>query len=310
MKKEKKVRVLINPRSGFSVPIRTICKAIMTYWEDNNCDVVYQFCRSVDDGIEKAGKAISDGVDVILAAGGDGTVNSIARVLIGSEVALGVIPTGSGNGFARHFEIPLNIEQAVKILSEADTKKIDVAMLNNRVPFVVTCSMAWDASIASAFEKSAFRGIIPYIFAGLNEFFDYQPQHMTVEIDGKERHLFHSPVVFTIANLTQYGAGVRIAPLAREDDGLLELVVVQRKDIPRVLPALPLLFSRIPRRLPEVTTISFKHLKVFRKHPTPIQIDGEPYQAGVNMEITVKRSALTVLVPKVIKKRMEKDTET
>ena len=299
---------MINPRSGFSIPIRTICKAIMRYWEDTNKDVTYQFCNSVEDGIEKAGRAVSEGVDIILAAGGDGTVNSIARALINTEVALGVIPTGSGNGFARHFDIPLNIEQAVKVLSEADTRKIDVAMLNNRVPFVVTCSMAWDASIASAFEKSAFRGIIPYIFAGLNEFFVYQPQDMTVEIDSREKHVFHSPMVFTIANLTQYGAGVRIAPLAREDDGLLELVVVQRKDIPRVLPALPFIFQRIPRALPGITTISFKHLKVIRKHPTPIQIDGEPYQAGLNVEITVKRSALTVLVPRATKKE-KKDSK-
>jgi YegS/Rv2252/BmrU family lipid kinase len=261
-------------------------------------EILYQFCQDKDDGTAKAKMAVRDGVDVVLVAGGDGTINTIGRALIGTEVSIGVIPAGSGNGFARHFEIPFGPDKAVKALAGASVKRIDVGVVNG-VPFLVTCSMAWDASIVRSFEKSFFRGVFPYLFAGVNEFLKYKPQEMTVELDSGERLFLPDPIVFTIANLTQYGGGAIIAPHARPDDKHLELVVALNKDVPNLITKLPRLYDGSAHKIRELITRRFQRLKVSRKHSADIQVDGELIKAGESIEVFVMPASLKVLAPAI-----------
>jgi YegS/Rv2252/BmrU family lipid kinase len=259
-------------------------------------DLTYQFCQSVADGTQKARRAVEQGTDVIIVAGGDGTVSTVGRELIGTDVALGVVPAGSGNGFARHFGIPLEPRQAVKDLAQGAVKRIDVGVVNG-LPFLVTCSMAWDASVVRAFERMPVRGILPYVLAGVQEFFEYAPQEFRVRVDGGEEKTFPDPLVFTAANLTQYGGGARIAPHAREDDGELELVVARRKHIAVMLANVSRFFDGTVNRIPQVVTRRFRRLAVRRESPAPIQVDGELVAAGEEVEVSVMPSALRVLVP-------------
>jgi diacylglycerol kinase family enzyme len=235
-------------------------------------------------------------VDVLLVIGGDGTINTVGAELIGTNTALGAIPMGSGIGFARHFGISLDPEIAAFHLATGMVKSIDVGLMNNR-PFLITCSMAWDAAIVRSFQKSPVRGILPYVFAGAYEFFGYEPQPIDVVLETGERLSFPEPLVFTIANLTQYGANLHITDNAEPDDGMMELVVAGKQDIPALLNHLMSLKNRSIAELPSVTCRSFQKLTVIRDHQGVIQLDGELVEAPKVVEVKVLPSALKVLVP-------------
>jgi diacylglycerol kinase family enzyme len=281
------VLVLANARSGLRWGFDALRPVLDRCWDVPGTELTYQFCQSVEDGVRKASRAAEQGVDVVLVMGGDGSVSTIGGVLVGTPVVLGMIPCGSGNGFARHFEVPLSPAKAVEALARARVKEIDVGLVNRR-PFLVTCSMAWDASIADTFARSPVRGILPYVFAGVQGLFEYQPQDIRVVIDDVEEVRFTAPLVFTVANLSEYGGGARIAPRAREDDGQLELVVALRQDLPRLLAGIPRLFDGSLHEMPEVVSRPFRTLKVIRERAAPIQIDGD---------VSVRPRALRVLVP-------------
>lgn len=292
----RKVRVLVNPKSGLGASFDTFWSLVEEHWGGLGADVTYQFSNDIDDGQRKAERAVRDGVDAILVAGGDGMVHSIGGVLVGTPTALGVIPTGSGNGFARHFDIPLDVPGAVKALSRARRRLIDVGTVNGRT-FFVTCSLAWDAAIARRFESFPFRGIAPYVFAAAAELVTYADQPLHVSLDGGPAQAFPNPIIFTVANLTQYGGGARIAPKARPDDGVMEMVVVLRQDLPLLLANIARLFNGTIDQLPQVSTRRFRTLDIHRQKATPIQLDGELVEAGRDLEIRLLPKALSVLVP-------------
>ena len=291
----RRVRVLVNPKSGLGTSFDVLREAVEIHF-GRAADVAYQFSRDVDDGRRKAERAVRDGVEILLVAGGDGMVNSIGGALVGTPVALGVIPTGSGNGFARHFGIPLDVAGAVAALARARRRAIDVGTANGR-PFFVTCSLAWDAAIARRFAAFPFRGIAPYVFAAAAELITYAPQTIHAVLDGAPAQTFSDPILFTVANLTQYGGGAQIAPKARPDDGLMELVVALRPDLPLLLINIARLFNGTLDELPQVATRRFRQLDLHRAKATPIQLDGELVDAGRDVQIRLLPQALAVLVP-------------
>ena len=293
----RRVRVLINPHSGRSHALEEVVRAVNAHWDNPACEVVFQFSNSVEDGHRKVRRAVEDGVDTILVMGGDGIINTVGSELVDTGVSLGVIPTGSGNGFARHFGIPLNVEAAAEALASAEAVPIDVGLANGR-PFFVTCSMAADASLVRTFEAFPFRGIIPYVFAAAYELFDYQPQRIRVELDGATTLEFQAPLVFTVANLTQFGGGARIAPKAEHNDGFLELVVMERQEAGRALANVGRLFDGTIDALPGIVTKRFQRMVVRREKPAVIQVDGELQDSGADVEVTVRRNGLSVLVPR------------
>lgn len=292
----RKIRLLINPRSGLGQSFRGLRSAVDRHFEKPGMDVSYQFTQSKEDGTAKAQRAVDEGVDTVLVVGGDGTISTIGRVLMNTETMLGVIPAGSGNGFARHFGMDLHPGKAVAQLSAGHCQKIDVGVVND-VPFFVTCSMAWDAAIVRTFEKFPFRGILPYVFAGVQEFFDYKRQDMRVVFDDGEVRELVDPVILTIANLTQFGGGAVIAPKAKPDDGMLEFISALQRDFPLVLANLARLFDGSIHRIPHVYSRSAAGLRVERKHAGPVQVDGELLEMEAEVQVSVLSRALRVLVP-------------
>ena len=293
---KKKVRVLINPNSGLGTAFDHVLDRLLELWDHPETDLTIQFSKSKEDGQNKARRAIDDGVGRLLVAGGDGMINTIGSTLIGTDVALGVIPTGSGNGFARHFDIPLNAAKAVEALANAESKTIDVGYAND-IPFFVTCSLAWDAALVDSFEKSPIRGILPYIFAGVYEFFEYTPQPFSLLLDQSEELYIPDPMLCTIANLTQYGGGAQIAPEAHSDDGKLHLITIRRKNFAKVLPMIGKLFDGTIDRLRNIENKSFQNLIVRREKEGPMQLDGELISAPAEVHVRVEPQALNVLVP-------------
>ncbi len=296
MSHSRKVRVLINPSSGIGNSFTRTRNALLAHWDLPRTELTFQFSKSKEDSKNKVQRAIDDGVSTLLVAGGDGMINTIGSLLLGSDVAMGVIPTGSGNGFARHFDIPLDPAKAVAALAGAKAKSIDVGFANEQ-PFFVTCSLAWDAALVNAFEKSRVRGVLPYIFAGVYEFFEYRPQPFTLILDGEKEIYIEDPQLCTIANLTQFGGGAQIAPGAKSDDGQLQLVTIRRRDFAKIVPMLGKAFDGTLDRMREIKTHAFKTLIVRRKKEGPMQLDGELLSAPAEVHIRVEPRALNVLVP-------------
>lgn len=291
-----RVLVLVNPHSGYGATLGGWVEAVEEAWSARGASVSYQISRSVEDGHRKLDQAKRDGVDTVLVAGGDGMVNTIGGHLIGTDIALGVLPAGSGNGFARHFGIPLDPAKAAAALASATRKKIDVGVANGR-HFFVTCSMAGDATLVRTFEKMPVRGVLPYVFAAAYEYFDYKPAPFTITADDEAEETIHDPIVFTVANLTQYGGGARIAPQAREDDGMLELVAIPKSKVPAALASIGKLFDGTLNELDVILTRRFRQLRVARRAPGPIQVDGELIEAPAEVFVEVRPEALTVLIP-------------
>lgn len=292
----RKIRLLINPKSGISQSFRTLRAAVDKHFEKPDVDVSYQFMQNKDDGIAKAQRAVDEDVDTVLVVGGDGTISSVGRVLMNTDTILGVIPTGSGNGFARHFGIDLRIDKAVEQLSQGCCKRIDVGVVND-APFFVTCSMAWDGAIVRTFDKFPFRGILPYVFAGVQEYFDYKRQNMDILFEDGEHLKLEKPVILTIANMTQFGGGAVIAPNAKADDGQLEFISALQRDFPLLLANLARLFDGSIDKMPNLYSRSTTGCRIKREQPGPIQIDGELLDMDADIKVDVLSQALHVLVP-------------
>jgi len=291
-----RVLVLINPRSGLGVSMRVLLDTFQEVWDQSPRTVSYQFSKSSEDGITKVRRAVEEGVGTIIVVGGDGMINTIGGCLLNTQVHFGVIPTGSGNGFARHFNIPLTPTQAIETLADAIPHPIDVGTANDR-PFFVTCSLAWDAAIVKSFEKSPVRGVLPYVFAAAYELFDYEPENFEVSLDGHPPINVDKPMLFTAANLTQYGGGAVIAPQAQADDGRLWLTYAQRSQVGRLIPQLPQLFTGKIDTVQGIEILPFRECVVKRETDQPIQVDGELLPSAAEVRLRILPKALTVLVP-------------
>jgi diacylglycerol kinase family enzyme len=294
----KRVRVLVNRRSGFMWSFETLQQVFDKFWDKPDVSLTYQFCQSAEDGRAKTRRAVEQGIDVLLVVGGDGTVSTTGSVLIGTDVVLGIIPMGSGNGFARHFEIPLSPAKAIEALANGTVVRVDVGCVNGR-PFLVTCSMAWDAVLVRSFDKSPVRGIVPYIFSGAYEFLGYRPEEIVAILDSGQKLVFPDPLVFTVANVTQFGGGALIAPHAKADDGLLELVVAQHQGAQVLLSNLHRVFNGTVAKMPGVVLKSFRSMIVRRPTAAPIQVDGELVEAPEEIEVKVIPKCLNVLIPQL-----------
>lgn len=293
---QRRVHVLLNRKSGPGWSFNDIEAAFARHWESPACALSYAFSYSTEDGKHKARQAVRDGIDVLMIGGGDGSISSMGACLIGSSTSLGAVPLGSGNGLARHFNIPMDPALAIKRLSDAEPKQIDVGLMNNR-PFLITCSMAWDAALTETFERSPIRGMLSYVLAGVYRFFEYTPHPLDLVIDHAERLHLADPLIFTVANLSQFGGGAVIAPDAAPDDGMLELIAVRRQDVASILTNLDKVFSHRIAEIPKLIYRRFSHLLVRRPGAYPIQMDGECVQAPAEINIRVLPKQLNILAP-------------
>jgi len=290
------VRVFVNRRSGSGWTFDAVQQAFEEHWEDTAECIAYHFPSTHERTIFEVRRALAEGADCIVVAGGDGTVSSIGVELIGSKACLAVVPLGSGNGLARHFSQSMRPSESIAQLAKGRIYGMDVGVVDNR-PFLVSCSMAWDAAIVNTYNRSSVRGVWSYVFAGVVEFFEYRPQPMHILIDDTEEITIKRPVLFTVGNLSGWGGGARIAEDACGDDGLLELVAARHQDSPIILANIAEVFDGGLKDVPRVIFRRFRELRVQRTVADPIQIDGELAEAGRDIRITVRPNAIRVLVP-------------
>jgi diacylglycerol kinase (ATP) len=238
--------------------------------------------------------AEADGVEVVFAVGGDGTVHETAKRLIGRKPALGILPIGSGNGFARHIGLPLDPAGALESCRTGRIVTIDTAVVNEH-PFLGVMGIGFDAMIADRFASSNVRGLETYIKEGLRAFADFRADEYVLTANGQT--LTQRAFVVAIANSGQYGNNARIAPLASLQDGLLDVVIVNDSNILDAAFLLGRLFSGTIHQARGVTTLQTASLTIRRSAAGPAHLDGEPCTLPAELHVRVLPRSLRLLVP-------------
>ena len=177
---------------------------------------------------EIATKAKDDGVDIVVAVGGDGTVNEVARAIVHSQTALGIIPCGSGNGLARHLLLPMNVRKAIDIINACEIRDLDYGIINDH-PFFCTCGMGFDAFVSMKFAEAGKRGPITYAENILREGLKYKPETYILQDDNGT--IKYKAFLISCANASQYGNNAYIAPQASMSDGLMDVIIMEPFDV-------------------------------------------------------------------------------
>lgn len=283
-----KALFVLNPTSGVP-PVNFIVSKELELRKSQ-----LSFCKSMTK--EETGTLIRQNFnkyDVFVAAGGDGTVHTVATELVGSNKILGVLPLGSGNGFAKEFGFKMNVRSLLSDINRADSMDIDVIEINNKLCLNVA-GIGLDSFVAHSFNNLKLRGFLPYVWLTFKTFLALRPFHVTIKCDGKEivsEKLF----VLTIANTRQFGNNAYIAPEARPNDGIIDIVLI--KPFPKILGSLFIirLFTKRINKSKYVRHIKTDKEIVIETDETRFHIDGEPLEIFGKVVIRIRKEVLKVL---------------
>lgn len=284
------ITFIINPTSGTGKS-KNIPALIHSYFPTTGHTYRIRFTEYAGHAKMIVNEEIANGTRIIVAVGGDGTVNEVASGLLHSQAALGIVPTGSGNGLARHLGIPMSAFKALKVIAENYVTTIDSGEVNGH-PFFCTAGVGFDATVAERFSKIKGRGFMNYIKASLNEYRTFQPQ----TLNDSEGNVYHG-FLLTVCNANQYGNDAFICPSAQLNDGKLELVQVS----PLSLFQLPLFLIQLLNKKLHLNKHyrkhSFSSLTLKRKVKGPLHIDGDPLSYDSEFFFRCIPQSLNILIP-------------
>ena len=293
MTKRRHILAIINPVSGTGSKDK-IPRLIDTVVDQEKNDVSIVMSEYAGHAREIATQAVNDGIEIVIAIGGDGTVNEVGSALCGTDTALAIGPSGSGNGLARHLRISMNASRALQVLNNGVVGQFDYCRINDR-PFFCTCGMGFDAAVSYKFSNEGTRGFITYIKTALSEYIKYQPQDYVINIDGTE--LKEKAFVIACCNAAQYGNNAYIAPRATMQDGLIDVTVMH----PFNMIESPLIGARLfLRQLNHDNHVSIyrgKHVIIERNQDDIVHIDGDPLVMPARVEIENVSRGIHILVP-------------
>ena len=301
MTEKKRIVFVVNPISG------TQGKKAILEWIDERLDrSVYDYSivktEYAGHATQIAANAVQEKVDVVVAIGGDGTINEIARSLVHTDTALGIIPCGSGNGLARHLRIPMEPKAAIDILNRGCELCIDYGKINN-IPFFCTCGVGFDAFISLKFADSGKRGLLTYLENTLHESLTYQPE--TYEIENEEGTMKYKAWLIACGNASQYGNDAYIAPQASLTDGLMDVTIMEPFTVLDV-PSLSFqLFNKTIDQNSRVKTMRAKKIKIHRVNDGVMHFDGDPLMAGKELEVEIIPAGLRVIASEKKKEKPE-----
>ena len=286
----KRITFIVNPVSG-GKDKRNVLAAIGRYLDLSAFRYEVLQTEKAGDATEMARTSASD---IVVAVGGDGTVSEVAKGLLGSEKALGIIPCGSGDGLALHLGISRNPARAISALNGGAIARMDVGRIDGR-PFFCTAGIGLDATVSMDFAQSERRGLGTYVTMAWRDWKRRQPEKYVVETDTET---WAGPATFvTVANANQWGNEARIAPKASLCDGMLDVTVVQ----PFATYEIPGLAARLMAGKADtshhVRTFRSTHVHLHREHPGPAHFDGDPFEAGTDLDLVIQPGALKVVVP-------------
>jgi diacylglycerol kinase (ATP) len=234
-----------------------------------------------------------DKYDVFIAAGGDGTVHSVASGLVGSDKILGVLPMGSGNGFAKEFGFKMNIPALLSNIKKRESIDIDVFEINDKLCLNVA-GIGLDSFVAHSFHKLKLRGFLPYVWLTFKTFWKLRPFHVTIRCDG-EVIVSEKLFVLTLANTRQFGNNAFIAPKARPNDGIIDIVLI--KPFPKILGSLFIirLFTKRINGSKYVRHIQTDKEIVIETDETRFHVDGEPLDITGKVVVKIRKDVLKIL---------------
>lgn len=281
MRLVKQLMVIINPISG-TASKKGIDEAIRHEAARYSLSTDIRFTTGPHDATRLAEEAIEKGYYGVIACGGDGTVNETARALCGSNVAMGIIPMGSGNGLARHLNIPLTLKGAMRVIAEDRVLPCDYATANGQ-PFFCTFGMGFDATVTYKFSEKGKRGLSTYLQTTLDEFVKYRSEEYTIIANGET--ITEEALLVACCNASQYGNNAYIAPTASIKDGLLDITIIHKGSPLKLALAGIDVLAGLVGKTANATTFRTPHLIIKRKASGPAHLDGEP--ASMNEEIEV-----------------------
>ncbi|MGM9699937.1 MAG: diacylglycerol/lipid kinase family protein [Prevotella sp.] len=299
---KKRILFIMNPISGTSSKAG-VASSIEKYLDKDMFDSSLVATEYAGHATELAKRAAADGVDVCVAVGGDGTVNEVARALVHTQTALGIIPCGSGNGLARHLMLPMNIRKSIEIINRCEIKDLDYGIINDR-PFFCTCGMGFDAYVSHKFAEAGKRGPITYVQKVLEEGVKYQPE--TYEIHDENGTATYKAFLVSCANASQYGNNAYIAPQASMSDGLMDVVIMEPFDILEAPQISIDMFNKTLDKSSRIKTFRTKKLHIHRSKPGMIHYDGDPVMTTADVDVVLVEKGFKVVVNPDADKRLRR----
>ena len=286
-----KILFIINPKSGI-LNKKNIPDVIETNIDHNRYELFIEYTSYAGHATEIAASAVKNGFDVVVAVGGDGTINEIARSLVHTDTSLGVVPCGSGNGFARHLGIPVDINKSIEFINKAQSVTVDYGKLNGN-PFFCACGVGFDALVSADFANSTYRGMVSYVQKTLADWVDYKPEVYEIVADSVKKK--YKAFLIACGNASQYGNNAYITPFASMRDGLLSVSILTPFTPVEVPLIVGQLFSNTLNKNSHMTTITARKITIKRKNAAPVHYDGEPAIMDAELKIEVVPDGLKVL---------------
>jgi diacylglycerol kinase (ATP) len=289
---KKKICFIINPISGIGKQNK-IEYLIEQYLDKSKFEYTVFYTKYPKHATQLAEEASQKGFDTVVAVGGDGSLNEVAKGLIGTNTNMGIIPAGSGNGLARNLNIPLQLKDAIEVINKHNSSKIDTGTLNGE-PFVNVAGIGFDAHISWEFSQRKKRGFISYVKLTLKEFPKYKPKEYELLIDGNK--IQTKAFLIAFANGAQWGGGAYISPQSVINDGVLEVAIL--KDI-TIFNFPKLAYMLLQKKLHlsnNLQILSGKKITI-KQNQDIAHIDGEPLKTGRVIEIEIHPLSLNVIVP-------------
>lgn len=289
-----KTRFIFNPRSGHNAKNPHVIERARAFIRERDLDADVVPTERPRHAFELARRALDEGCGLIVAIGGDGTLNEVASALVDSPAVFGLIPCGSGNGLGRHLGIPAPDLGAFRTLVEGHVRIIDTGTVNG-IPFFNAMGFGFDAEVAHRFSRLLRRGFSAYVRTTLAALSTFRAQPCLI------RHgtgsLQTNAFLLSVSNSDQYGNNCFIAPGATVDDGLLDLTVIARANVFTAAPLAARLFLKKIDGSTSVARLRGSHFTIERASPGLIHTDGEIHLAEATLEICVRPQSLRVMVP-------------
>lgn len=290
MSSSKRVMFILNPIAGHGLNENIVAVANETL-SKYAIESVFKKTEFAGHATTLAAEAVRDKVNLVVCVGGDGTVNETAQVLKDSETALAIIPTGSGNGLARHLRIPMDYKKAIALLIEGKQVAIDTFLVNGRFA-VNLVGVGFDALVAHRFAALKVRGLKSYINTVIRSISDFEEMKF-IDVEGKQQRAW----MMCIANSSQFGNNARIAPHAQVNDGLLDIVLVKRPSIMQMIPFAVKMFNGKLGTSNSYKCIKAKKYSAQFNNTQPLHIDGEPAGMVSSVEVQIIPQSLNIIIP-------------
>lgn len=289
---KKRIYFLVNPIAGGKKK-DNFRALVQSNIDANKFDYEIKIWEKSDNVVQLLQNAVQGNFDIIIAAGGDGTLNLVASQVVNTGKIMGLIPFGSGNGFARHNNIPLQADKAIQRINDLNIKKVDTLLVNNH-RFVNVAGVGFDAHIGYLFSIAPERGFKTYAKIVMRELGNFKPQTYVLNIDGKEYK--EDAFLISVANASQWGNNATIAPGASTRDGLMDIVVMKPFKFYQVPQLVLQMFSKNINKNRLIKSFKATNLTLRRNEKGAVHYDGEPMEMGTEINFKIDPASLNLLV--------------